>query len=128
MSDRYCRHLHLLTRVLPPPCEKMAESLHRAAQPDPELHRANQLLALSASELYFIDVRAQQLYTKSLQVTNPLSAPVDVVVRVGNPERYRVEPAQFTLASMATTSVDISLKLQSIPPPRRAGGGTTRGC
>ena len=90
----------------------------RSEDPDHSpLLRANHLLRLSDSQVLFSNVRAHVLYTKAVQLTNPLPAPVEVTVRPGNPERYSIEPAHLVLAPHATAPIEVRLKLQSVPAP-----------
>jgi hypothetical protein len=89
--------------------------------------RSGHLLRLSASELVFPkDVKANVTYKLPLKLTNPISAPVEVSVRPGNPERYTVEPQTLTVEPHATATVEVKLYMTDLPPPRRGGGGGPR--
>ena len=82
------------------------------------LLRANHLLKLSSTELTFSNVKANVLYTKTLEVANPLPAPVEVTIRAGNPERYSVEPPKLTLPPHATSAVEAGVACNSGRPAR----------
>ena len=84
--------------------------------------RHNHLLRLSADQLHFTNVKPNVIYTRRVEVTNPLPAPVEVTVRTGAPDRYSVEPSTLALGPHATSTVEVRCRLTSLPAPRRAGG------
>ena len=79
------------------------------------------VLRLSASELLFNNVRPGVHYTRRLEVTNPLQAPIEISVKAGSSERYTVEPTSLTVGAQDTAAVLIRLRMNVLPSMRRGG-------
>ena len=79
------------------------------------------MLRLSTETLMFNNARANVLYTRRLEMTNPLPAPMELTIKSGSPERYVVEPSSLTIAPHATEAVEVRLKMTTLPAARRGG-------
>ena len=86
--------------------------------------RPHHLLRFSSSELSFSNVRPHVLFSRSLSITNPLEAPMEVSIRGGSPERYTVEPSTLAIEPQGTSTVEVRLKLPGPLPNRRQGGSS----
>jgi hypothetical protein len=88
---------------------------------------APNVLQVQPAELIFNNVRLQQTYSQTVQITNPLSVPVEFSIRPSNSQRYTVTPARLCLEALATLSVAIDLKLVRFAESKTRPGQARRG-
>lgn len=70
-----------------------------------------QNLTIEPQDLVFQDVRFNTTYTKSVEITNNVNAPVELQIRSGSSDRFTVTPAVLTIQPQATAQATIQLRV-----------------
>ena len=78
-------------------------------------------LVLYPEEVNFADVRPNQTYIQNLEIKNILTTSVSFRIRVGNSDRFSVDPSLLTLGPGETRTVQIRLKLNKAMARKKNG-------
>eukprot|EP00960_Hanusia_phi_P035388 751672-Hanusia_phi.AAC.5 len=78
-------------------------------------------LVLYPEEISFSDVRPNQTYIQNLEIKNILTTSVSFRIRVGNSDRFSVDPSVLTLGPSETRTVQIRLKLNKAIARKKNG-------